>query len=151
MPCEEARMTAEFPVLTFRIFQDGKPVKTQTVCGNIIKIGKLASSHLLIEDDPQVSRMHAVISVPDSGELEIIDMGSSSGTFVNGKKINKHDLHEGDEIVVGNTKIVLGLGTPQVETAPDADQPRHLGRPVPLKLSREVRPSKGGPREKDEP
>ncbi len=64
---------------------------------DIIKVGKLPSSHLRIDDD-NVSRMHAVIEVTGPDEIFIIDLGSASGTIVNGKKVNKCKLQSGDEI-----------------------------------------------------
>jgi len=76
---------------------------------DIIKIGRLASAHLKLED-PKVSRIHAVIEVSSDGqELSIIDMGSSEGTFVNGERISKEKLRDGDEIKVGECRLVLSL------------------------------------------
>src|SRR5262249_32268635 len=71
---------------------------------DIIKIGRLASAHLCL-DDEKVSRIHSVIEVGPDGALSIIDMGSVEGTFVNGKRVNKGTLTFGDEIKVGNTTI----------------------------------------------
>src|SRR5262249_39293438 len=69
-----------------------------------IKIGRLSSAHLCL-DDEKVSRIHSVIEVGPDGALSIIDMGSVEGTFVNGKRVNKGTLTFGDEIKVGNTTI----------------------------------------------
>ena len=63
---------------------------------DIVKIGRLASAHLKLEDS-KVSRIHAVIEVASDGEgYSLIDMGSSNGTFVNGERISKHKLEDGD-------------------------------------------------------
>lgn len=76
---------------------------------DIIKIGRLASAHLKLED-PKVSRIHAVIEVSSDGqELSIIDMGSSDGTFVNGERISKEKLRDGDEVRVGDCRLVVSL------------------------------------------
>lgn len=76
---------------------------------DIIKIGRLASAHLKLED-PKVSRIHAVIEVSSDGQdLSIIDMGSSDGTFVNGERVSKERLNDGDEIKVGDCRLVLSL------------------------------------------
>ena len=48
--------------LTFQIFKGDQLVRTETLTQDIVKIGKLSSSHLRI-DDEQVPRMHAVIEV----------------------------------------------------------------------------------------
>src|SRR5262249_25815939 len=76
---------------------------------DIIKIGRLASAHLCLDDD-KVSRIHSVIEVAPDGKLSIIDMGSVEGTWVNGKRVNKGALSFGDEIRVGNTLIKVEDG-----------------------------------------
>jgi pSer/pThr/pTyr-binding forkhead associated (FHA) protein len=95
--------------LTFRIFRGNDLVRTETLTQSPIKIGKLSSSHLRLEDDESVSRMHAVIEVTSAKDITIIDLGSTKGTIVNGKKINKASLQDGDIILLGDTKIVLSM------------------------------------------
>src|SRR5215475_7635971 len=106
--------------LTFRIFRGDDLIRTETLTQSPIKIGKLSSSHLRLEDDESVSRMHAVIEVTSGNDITIIDLGSTKGTIVNGKKINKASLQDGDIILLGDTKIVLSVG--EVEAAAD-DEP----------------------------
>ena len=99
---------AKVPI-TFRIYKGGTFVREETLTQPVIKLGKLSSSHLRLEDDA-VSRMHAVIEVNGPGDVSIIDLGSTKGTHVNGQKINKARLQSGDQIVVGNTRIELAIG-----------------------------------------
>src|SRR5688572_18880292 len=95
--------------MTFHIYQGEELVRTERLAQEIIKVGKLPSSHLRIDDD-NVSRMHAVIEVTGPDEIFIIDLGSASGTIVNGKKVNKCKLQSGDEIVLGDTRVVVEIG-----------------------------------------
>jgi len=95
--------------LTFRIFKDDTFVREETLSQPVIKVGKLSSSHLRLEDDT-VSRMHAVIEVTGPGDVSIIDLGSTKGTFVNGQKVNKAKLQTGDEITLGDTRIEVAIG-----------------------------------------
>ncbi len=95
--------------LTFRIFKDDQLVREETLTQPVIKVGKLSSSHLRLDDD-SVSRMHAVIEVSGPGDVSIIDLGSTKGTYVNGQKVNKAKLQTGDAIVVGDTRIELSIG-----------------------------------------
>jgi len=90
--------------LTFRIFQNDRLVREETLTQGVIKLGKVPSAHLRL-DDESVSRMHAIIEVNGPGDVSIIDLGSTKGTFVNGQKVNKAKLQSGDTIVVGETKI----------------------------------------------
>lgn len=94
--------------LTFKIFKGDDLVRTETLTQPVIKIGKLTSSHLRVDDD-SVSRMHAVIEVSGS-DVSIIDLGSTKGTIVNGEKVNKAKLADGDIIVLGDTRLVLTVG-----------------------------------------
>src|SRR5947209_16710673 len=97
--------------LSFQIFKGDTLVRTETLTQDIIKIGKLSSSHLRI-DDESVSRMHAVIEIAGPGEIYSIDLGSTKGTLVNGQKVNKAKVQSGDTIVLGTTKLVVTMGEP---------------------------------------
>ena len=59
---------------------------------------------VLIED--MVSRKHAKISLAP-GQIAIADLGSTNGTFVNGEKIKKARLKEGDRILIGTSILKL--------------------------------------------
>jgi TonB family protein len=96
--------------IKFDIYRGEQYDRTETFTEPIIKIGKVASSHLRLEDD-LASRMHAMIEVAGPDEVYIIDLGSASGTFVNGQKSNKARLQNGDEIVVGETRLMVELGS----------------------------------------
>jgi len=95
--------------LTLKVFKGEAMVAAKDYDRDIIKIGRLASAHLCLDDD-KVSRIHSVIEVAPDGKLSIIDMGSVEGTWVNGKRINKGALSFGDEIRVGNTLIKVEDG-----------------------------------------
>lgn len=94
--------------ITFNIYQ-GDSVRTEMIAQDVIKIGRDQKSHLRISEDDTVSRMHAVIEAKPE-EVQIIDLGS--GTLVNGQSVNKCALKSGDEIRVGNTRIVVEIGQP---------------------------------------
>lgn len=66
--------------------------------------------------DNEISRQHAEIRSV-GGEFSIHDLGSSNGTFVNGRRISESRLASGDRIQLGQTVLVFGAGT----TAPQAD------------------------------
>ena len=102
--------------LTFRIFKGTQLIREEKLTQNVIKVGKVPSAHLRIEDE-SVSRMHAIIEVHANGEASLIDLGSTRGTFVNGQKINKAKIQSGDTIVVGDTRIELAIELPTVVVA----------------------------------
>src|SRR4051794_10822567 len=90
--------------LTLEVYKNDAMVASRDFDRDIIKIGRLASAHLCL-DDEKVSRIHSVIEVSTDGGMSIIDMGSVEGTYVNGKRVNKGVIAFGDEIKVGATTI----------------------------------------------
>ncbi|HUJ62939.1 MAG TPA: AgmX/PglI C-terminal domain-containing protein [Kofleriaceae bacterium] len=100
------------PRVTFRIFRGTQLLREQTLTQSVIKIGKLPSAHLYL-DDESVSRMHAIVEIDRAGVIHLIDLGSSRGTFVNGQRINKARLESGDMIALGELRIELVV-TPDV-------------------------------------
>lgn len=54
--------------------------------------------------DPHVSRVHCQI-VPEDKRFVVVDFDSASGTFVNGKEVERHVLRTGDLIRIGATHL----------------------------------------------
>lgn len=92
--------------IKFDVYRGEQFLRTETFSEPIIKIGKVASSHVRL-DDELASRMHAMIEVTGPDEVYIIDLGSASGTYVNGQKTNKSRLQSGDQIQIGQTRLVV--------------------------------------------
>ena len=64
---------------------------------------------LVIEDDTEVSRSHAVVRAVDSA-VEIEDLGSTNGTFVNELKITGPTrLSNGDILRIGQTRLDVAI------------------------------------------
>jgi pSer/pThr/pTyr-binding forkhead associated (FHA) protein len=106
--------------LTFQIYKGSQLVRTEKlVVTDQIRIGKVSSANLKLEEEG-VSRMHAEVSVSGDNQIHIIDLGSQKGTFVNGQKVQKQQLRSGDEIKIGDVKLVLTIGQPIIEQAPVA-------------------------------
>jgi hypothetical protein len=53
--------------------------------------------------DTDISRLHALIEVNRVGQVTIRDMGSTNGTFVNGKKVVEARLNPQDQFQIGGT------------------------------------------------
>ncbi len=95
--------------ITFHVIEGGEVTRSETFEQDVIKIGKLESSHLRI-DDAAVSRMHSVVEVSGPDEVYVIDLGSASGTIVNGQKVNKAKLNSGDKLQFGATVVQVEIG-----------------------------------------
>lgn len=61
--------------------------------------------------DLNVSRRHAEIRRED-GAYWIVDLGSMNGTLVNGKRVERERLDDGDRITLGSTEIVFARSRP---------------------------------------
>jgi TonB family protein len=103
--------------LKFQIFRGDELVREEVLNQDVIKVGKLASSHLRI-DDETVSRMHAVIEIGGPDGVSLIDLGSTRGTTVNGERITKTRLQSGDEIMFGDARVVVTFLQASAETTP---------------------------------
>lgn len=57
-------------------------------------------------DDPSVSALHAEIRA-GTPVIELVDLGSHNGTFLNGRRVMRVSLQAGDEIRVGNCVLDL--------------------------------------------
>jgi len=98
--------------LTLQVFRGEELLRTERFDGNLVKIGRLASAHLRL-DDERISRIHSVIEVGPDGRASIVDMGSAAGTFVNGRRVSRLALGKGDQISVGGLRIVVNASAPQ--------------------------------------
>lgn len=62
--------------------------------------------------DTEVSRQHAAIQL-DKEIFYLADLGSSNGTFVNGKHVRQLELHDGDRIQIGRSVLLFRLAAVQ--------------------------------------
>lgn len=70
-----------------------------------------------------VSRKHAMVQREESGRLNLIDLGSSNGTFVNGRRVyTPVSLENGDCIGIGNTRLLFHQDKPAVQPQPTSEE-----------------------------
>jgi pSer/pThr/pTyr-binding forkhead associated (FHA) protein len=70
-----------------------------------IVVGRSSDLDMVLVED-MVSRKHARITMQDA-EIWIEDLGSTNGTFVNGEKIKRARLKEGDRVLIGTSILKL--------------------------------------------
>jgi two-component system cell cycle response regulator len=68
-------------------------------------IGRSSEADISINDDG-ISRRHAKVVVRPDGSVQMVDLGSTNGTFFNGDRIDVQPLHDGDKIQIGSTTIL---------------------------------------------
>lgn len=72
-------------------------------------IGRGTDADLRI-NDPGISRRHAQLRVGSRGgaiELEIIDLGSTNGIMVDGRRVQRAPIGEGSRIEIGSTRMLV--------------------------------------------
>ncbi len=81
----------------------GEPVPIRGTCS----IGRTASNHLVLGDE-RVSRRHAIVHVQEHNEYWLVDLGSSNGTFLNGRRVSQPTkLHDQDRLDIGPFSVVF--------------------------------------------
>ena len=74
-----------------------------------LTIGRATDNDIVIPD-VLASRHHATL-IPTPGGMAVADNRSINGTFVNGTRVDKALLNEGDVVTVGNVDLVFRDGT----------------------------------------
>ena len=87
-------ITEDVPEKTFRILSGG--VRT---------IGRSTGADFIV-DVALVSRVHCRLSALPNGELEVHDLDSTNGTYVNGARVETARLSSGDRLRVGRAELV---------------------------------------------
>jgi pSer/pThr/pTyr-binding forkhead associated (FHA) protein len=81
-------------LLTFRVEEGG--IKT---------VGRAPRADFIV-DRALVSRLHCRLEAADDG-LEVIDLSSTNGTYVNGKRIERARVTNGDRLRVGRVELTV--------------------------------------------
>jgi hypothetical protein len=84
------------------VLPDGRRLRAGAAA---LSIGRVAGCDITVTD-PKVSRNHAEIRRDREGFL-LVDLGSTNGTFVNGRPVREALLHDGDRIAIGGATIVF--------------------------------------------
>lgn len=117
-----------------------QPEETVPLTAEQMTLGRDALNEIVLPD-PEVSRRHAQVIVADDGShLLIEDLGSTNGTFVNGRRVTKPTpVEDGDTVELGQAvTMVYRLPAHDRPTAPfirpgaDVTAPRQAVSPLPV-------------------
>lgn len=97
-----------------RVFQFNQP--------DTFLIGRTNDSHLCLPDDRFFSRHHCMLEISPP-YCRLIDLGSTNGTFVNGRRVTEAYLKEGDQIQAGATVLL-------VEVRAEHSASNHVSQPT---------------------
>jgi pSer/pThr/pTyr-binding forkhead associated (FHA) protein len=83
------------PVLTFRILP--RTLKT---------MGRAARADFVV-DAALVSRLHCRLTLDERDRLDVEDLSSTNGTWVNGRKVKRVPLKAGDTLKIGRVQFTV--------------------------------------------
>ncbi|HYM83268.1 MAG TPA: DUF3662 and FHA domain-containing protein [Candidatus Dormibacteraeota bacterium] len=108
-PAEDDRTMTFTPVpatlARLRVLEPHGGDRRVALHAGILTIGRGADNDLVL-GDPRVSRRHARIQARQ-GRLVLSDLESSNGTRVNGSPVGEVAIGYGDEILVGDTRLIV--------------------------------------------
>ena len=73
--------------------------------GSIKTVGRAARADFIV-DAALVSRLHCRLTA-GATELEVVDLESTNGTFVNGERAGRAILKRGDRLGVGRVELIV--------------------------------------------
>lgn len=74
--------------------------------GTLKTMGRAPRADFVV-DAALVSRVHCRFTLNDTDDLELEDLGSTNGTLVNGRKVTKVLLNDGDKLTIGRVEFVV--------------------------------------------
>jgi pSer/pThr/pTyr-binding forkhead associated (FHA) protein len=81
------------------------PFSFRILPGNIKTIGRATRADFIV-DAALVSRIHCRLTA-GATELEVIDLESTNGTYVNGVRTTQAKLQQGDRLGVGRVDLIV--------------------------------------------
>ena len=94
---------------TLRTITDGFDGQSfRILAGAVRTLGRATGADFIV-DAALVSRVHCRLTALPGGQLEVRDLESTNGTFVNGKRVEVAQLASGDRLQVGRLELVAHL------------------------------------------
>lgn len=87
--------------------------------GQTLRLGRSSRVTGRLED-PLVSREHLEIRPTAGGGFEAVDLGSSGGTWLDGRRITHHPLRHGDRLLLGDTWLLVEIAPVEIASSRDA-------------------------------
>ena len=86
-----------------------EPASRVRIASPVMRIGRSPDSDIAVSD-LGVSKQHAELRRSPAGRYSITDLGSHNGRYVNGTRVSRQELSEGDIIAIGDTAFRLAGG-----------------------------------------
>ena len=86
-----------------------EPATFRLKIGAVKTIGRSTGAEFML-DAPLVSRLHCQVAATDEA-LEVKDLNSTNGTFVNDRRVKSARLQAGDRLKVGRVELKVSRAT----------------------------------------
>lgn len=83
--------------------------------GAIKTVGRAPRADMIV-DAALVSRLHCRLEASDQ-HIEVIDLSSTNGTFVNDERIERASVSDGDRLRIGRVELTIGWDAPGSDAA----------------------------------
>ena len=87
--------------------KDDSPVVFRLSAGSVKTVGRTARADFIL-DEALVSRLHCRLTADKSDQLIVEDLGSTNGTLVNGRRVDRQVLKAGDTVTIGRVEFEVG-------------------------------------------
>jgi pSer/pThr/pTyr-binding forkhead associated (FHA) protein len=113
------------------VIEDGAGRRDLPLAEGRLTVGRGPEGNGLRLEERNVSRRHAALEV-SGGAVTIEDLGSRTGTWVNGDRISgRRRLHPGDRVRIGDFDLLLEAGTGELALARETTAERALPPALP--------------------
>jgi pSer/pThr/pTyr-binding forkhead associated (FHA) protein len=111
---ESTQVLNSFITFSLKLSGDLAPYDRFTIEDEEVIIGRDPEKCQIVLNDPEISGEHAKVT-KTMINCFIEDLNSSNGTYVNGERINKVELENGDEFTIGETTFALDVSSDLIE------------------------------------
>lgn len=102
--------------------------RVYNIASRVITLGRSSKNDVPIKDR-NASRRHCnILKIADS--WFVVDCDSQNGTFVNGEKIKKRELEDGDKISISSTEILFLIAQNKDEIPEAQELPKKIPSPT---------------------
>jgi pSer/pThr/pTyr-binding forkhead associated (FHA) protein len=111
---EATQVMQSFAKYSLKLFGEYAPFDRYTIEQNEIFIGRDPEKCQIILEDPEVSKVHARIKKTFINCI-VEDLDSANGIIYNGERVNKAELTNGDEFIIGDTTFTVAISSDIIE------------------------------------
>ncbi|MAX65603.1 MAG: FHA domain-containing protein [Bacteriovoracaceae bacterium] len=119
---DSTQLIQTFATYTLQLFGEFAPFDRYVIDQSETFIGRDPEKCQIVLDDPEVSKVHAVIKKSQVSCI-LEDLDSSNGIICNGERVNKKTLTNDDEFLIGDTTFTVTISSDIIEAEKDVLMP----------------------------